>query len=169
MNDKNMQRTVISFLLMEEMAVTYLWPIKMARYKNMNQSQMGALREIRAKGRLNLSQLANQVSVTNQSMTGISNVLVEKDLVERVYDDANRRQIELQLTPKGMEFIDTYDKENLELISQVFSKLSEEDCETLQRASDEIYAILDKTAFGEKFAYKKDYEKTVRQKEGMSE
>jgi DNA-binding MarR family transcriptional regulator len=160
--DNKLRQTVISFLIMEEMAVTYLWPLRTKGFETMNQSQMGSLRELRAHGRLNLSQLAMQVSVTNQSMTGISNVLVEKGLVRRVYDRANRRQIELELTEKGKEYIDGQDEDVINTICQVLCDLSPEDRERLENASEEIYSVLDKTAFGEKYAYKKEYEQIYR-------
>lgn len=163
MENNDLRASIISFLLMEEMAITYLWPLKTSRDEKLNQTQLGTLREIRAEKRLNLTQLATQVSVTNQSMTGISNVLVEKGFVERVYDQTNRRQIELQLTDKGLEFINRHDEEVVEYISQVFNELSDEECETLKRASEELFAILDKTAFGKKFSYKKDYAKSRKE------
>jgi DNA-binding MarR family transcriptional regulator len=163
MNDDKIKQTAISFLIMENMVITYLWPLKTDRDEKLNQTQMGTLGELSAHKKLNLTQLATQVSVTNQAMTGISNVLVEKGFVERVYDDTNRRQIELHLTSKGQEFVNRRGDEVVAAVSRIFSDLSSEEIETIGRASKEIYSILDKTAFGKKYKYKKEIEDIQRE------
>lgn len=146
-----------SFLLTQEIVFSYLWPLMPRRGEKLNQSQVSVLRELRAYKKMNLTQLATQVSVTNQSMTTISNFLVKKDYVERIYDDSNRRQIELILTEKGLTYITKYDEEILNMIIAVFSLLSEKDLIVLQKASNDINIILGKTAFSEKFENRKDF------------
>ena len=155
---------VSTFLFMQEMAQSYLVPMLSLQGEPLNKSQISVLRELRANKRLNLSQLANQLSVTNQAMTTISNILVKQGFVKRVYDDANRRQIELQLTPEGLSYVNQNEDEVVEIVGRVFADLSEEDLETLKRASDEIYTILAKTTFGERYGKKKEYEIARRQR-----
>lgn len=71
----------------------------------LNRSQSSVLRELSSAGTMTLSQLAEQISVTNQSMTTISDKLVRMGYAERVYDENNRRQIQLKLTETGKEYV----------------------------------------------------------------
>jgi len=155
--DNILTEATTSFLLTQEIVFSYLWPLMPKRGKKLNQSQVSVLRELRAYHKMNLTQLATQVSVTNQSMTIISNFLVKKGYVKRVYDDSNRRQIELILTESGLTYITEYDQEIFNMIKAVFSQLSENDLITLQKSSNDINIILGKTAFSEKFDNRKEF------------
>lgn len=162
MNKDKLDEVVSTFLFMSELSQAYLIPMLSAKGNILNKSQINVLRELRANGRMNLSYLAEKVSLTNQALTTISNTLVTNGFARRIYDDNNRRQIELELTPQGLKFVNDNEDEVVEIVGQVFSVLSDDDLEKLRLASDEIYEVLDKTAFGEKYGKKKEYEKVRR-------
>lgn len=55
------------------------------------------------------AQLARALLVTPPTMTRTLDALVERGLVERQPDPANRRQIALQITPEGQALVDRYE------------------------------------------------------------
>lgn len=57
-------------------------------------------------GRLKMSFVANQSKVTPAAMTGAADRLEKAGLIRRVYDEADRRVIELEVLQPGKELID---------------------------------------------------------------
>ncbi len=164
MKKNNLGLTVSTFLFMQDMSQSYLIPMLSMLSGNLNRTQIKMLRELRANKRMNLTSLAQQLSITNQAITTISNTLVRKGYVMRIYDEANRRQIELEITPEGLDYVNQNEDEVVEILGREFAHLSEEDLEALRRASDEIYSILNKTTFGERYGKKKEYEIARRER-----
>ena len=164
MEKSSLGLTVSEFLFMAEMAMSYLRPMQTTHSKNLNKTQLSILRELRANNKMNLSQLATVASVTNQAMTTISNQLVKQGFIERIYNENNRRQIEIQLTKTGLDYVNETEDEVVSVVSQIFSGLSEADLNALHKSSREIYAILEKTTFGEKYGNKKEFEEARRKR-----
>lgn len=74
------------------------------------------------KGAMNISQLGDKVQLANSSMTAAVDRLVQRGLVQRQSDEADRRVRTVDLTPCGRE-----------LIRKLYAK-HEEDIETLMEA-----------------------------------
>jgi len=85
-------------------------------------------------------------------MTDISTKLIKLGYVERVYDENNRRQILLQLTPAGHAYITNHEQEYfLFMRDQVFSSLTEEQLHQLHDACHTLCSLQKQTVIGEKF------------------
>ncbi|ATP41474.1 MarR family transcriptional regulator [Solibacillus sp. R5-41] len=61
------------------------------------------LAELRTKGPRKQVELAEVLGYTKGAMTSIANKLVSLDLAERMYDETDRRIIQLRITEKGNE------------------------------------------------------------------
>lgn len=58
-------------------------------------------------GQLTPVELSHRAGVTKASSTGIIQFLVEQGIIQREHDQADRRKVNLSLTPKGIELIET--------------------------------------------------------------
>lgn len=150
--DKNIaDQAVEAYMAMVDMTTSFMWPLKLGS-DDLPTSQIAVLYELQAQGRMNLTQLAHQVSVAKQTMTDISSKLIKLGYVERVYDERNRRQIQLQLTPEGSAYIDSYIRTRQHYMrDQVFSSLSKEQLRQLLDACHTLCNLQKQTIIGDKF------------------
>ena len=138
-----------------ELMITYMWPMQTSKSRGLNRTQLSVLLELTGQDCQTLTQLANQVSVTNQSMTAISSKLVNLGYVERVYNSDNRREIALHITDKGRAFEEEVIGEEIKQVIDSLRDLDEEEFILLQESSEQLYSLLEKTDFGKKLEYKK--------------
>lgn len=68
--------------------------------------QLSALTSLSELGMMNMTQLSRQIDVSNQQLTKIVDVLVNKGMVERKYDPNNRRVVLVDLSESGRSYID---------------------------------------------------------------
>lgn len=68
-------------------------------------TQLTCLKIIANKEQLTMSELADDLCMSNQQLTKVVDALVELELAERVYDAANRRKIYAKTTEKGHEIL----------------------------------------------------------------
>lgn len=64
-------------------------------------TQLTCLKIIADNERLTMSELADDLCMSNQQLTKVVDALVELELAERIYDDKNRRKIYAKTTEKG--------------------------------------------------------------------
>lgn len=88
------------------------------------------LLELKLKGMLKQMELAEMLGYTKGAMTSIANKLVALELAERVYDDSDRRIIQLLITDKGIEALNAAQKIGEEIYLTMFSSLTPEELQT---------------------------------------
>ena len=134
-----------------DMSATFMWPLKLHE-DELPTSQEAVLHELKRQGRMNLTQLAHQVSVAKQTMTDISTKLIKLGYIRRIQDESNRRQILLELTPEGRTYVDEYEHARLVYLKEhVFASFSDEQLHQIHDACQTICKLLDQTAIGEKY------------------
>ena len=89
-----------------------------------------------------MTDLAQVMSVTTPAMTGIVNRLVKSGFVSRVFDDKDRRIINIKVTVKGHELVRRMREGKRKMIIQIFGKLSEKDREDHLRILERVRDIL---------------------------
>ena len=72
---------------------------------NITMPQLVCLREIRDNGPISLGQLTRLLHLNNSTVTGIVDRLEKRNLVRRVRQSRDRRQIHVEITEDGSEFI----------------------------------------------------------------
>lgn len=144
-------QAVSAYMAMTDMTTAFVWSLKLNETE-LPTSQIAVLHELKHQGKMNLTQLAKQVSVAKQTMTDISTKLIKTGFVERIYDESNRRQIQLQLTPEGDAYMTAYKQRHfLYLRDQVFAALSEEQLLALRDACYTLCKLQNETLIGERF------------------
>lgn len=85
------------------------------------------LLELRDNGQLKQVELADRLGYTKGAMTSIANKLVTNQLVERVFDESDRRTIRLSITEKGKQALNEANEIGKGIYLDLFSALTPEE------------------------------------------
>lgn len=85
---------------------------------SIGRKQLSALTALSELGKINMSQLAKEVGVSNQQLTKIVDVLVSRELIERSYNPKNRRVVLVELTKAGKEYVQNLTETIIESVKQ---------------------------------------------------
>lgn len=88
------------------------------------------LQELKVNGPKKQMELADMLGFTKGAMTSIANKLVANDLVVRIYDETDRRTIQLEITKAGRNALRKASEIGEEIYLELFSALTEEEIET---------------------------------------
>jgi len=89
-----------------------------------------------------MSDLAQVMSVTTPAMTGIVERMVKSGYVLRVFDENDRRIINVKVTPKGHGLVGKIKEGKRKMIIATFSKVSEKDRQDYLRVLMRVRDIL---------------------------
>lgn len=84
------------------------------------------------------AQLAEQAGVTRATMTGLIDTLERDGMVTRTPDPADRRMLSVELTAKGVEFLERMLPGHFERIRSLMTALSENERRTLVKLLGKI-------------------------------
>ena len=93
-------------------------------------------------GMLTMSELARWLKTPKQQMTKLINRLVEHELVERVYDPADRRIIKIRITEKALTYINSFLDHDAECFRSILEKMDDQDRREFKAATDTLLRIL---------------------------
>lgn len=91
-------------------------------------------------GSISVKDLAEKVGVTPGAVTQLVNALVEKGLVQREGDPADRRVVRLKVTKKATDQFEKFRREHLAAYQPIFDVLSDDDLRQLIALMDKIEA-----------------------------
>lgn len=87
------------------------------------------LQELNANGPKKQMELAGMLGFTKGAMTSIANKLAANDLVVRIYDEMDRRTIQLEITDEGRTVLKKASTIGEEIYLELFSVLTHEEIE----------------------------------------
>jgi DNA-binding MarR family transcriptional regulator len=96
-------------------------------------AQLKSLFFINFEEETNLRNLANALGVTPPNVTGIVDRLEEQELVTREYNQLNRREQKLRLTPKGKDLVERLRERVSSRLTHLLERLDVEDLAALYR------------------------------------
>lgn len=105
-------------------------------------TQLRALFIVIKNGKQSMSSLAELLSIPRQQLTKVVHALVEKQLVRRKINAANRRMILIEATEKGEALMQSILEHNLRQCSSYFSTLTPEDQQILLKAMEIVKRVL---------------------------
>jgi DNA-binding MarR family transcriptional regulator len=105
--------------------------------------QLVCLRTIGRETPLSLGQLARAVSLSQATVTGIVDRLVDRGLVRRRRVQSDRRSVSISITDAGSELIASAPSPLQERFSSRLAALSEEDRAALSAALDRVVQMMD--------------------------
>ena len=95
------------------------------------------------KGSLAAGELANQVSLSQGTVTDILNRLEQRDLISRIRDTADRRRVMVQATPAGFAILEQSPPLLQESFAQRFASLQDWEQSQLLASLQRIAAMMD--------------------------
>ncbi len=128
LNFKKLEESSLLVLRKFTMAYTVPREAKEARISN---SQYLILEILRNEGRKSSSELAQFFKITLPAITNLSKKLVDGGYVERIQSELDRRLILLQITPKGLHFLNVMDETGKNIIKTLWEDLSSEEVKQL--------------------------------------
>lgn len=104
--------------------------------------------------------LAKMAGVTKATVTGLSEGLVQADLVKRVFADSDRRSFKLALTAKGKQITEQLLREHGVWICSLFEKLTNADLERFESLLSSVWLQTDEgKKSGSKMITKKNHKR----------
>lgn len=94
-------------------------------------TQLTCLSIIEKHGQLTMSDLAGELSMSNQQLTKVVDALVDFDMVERCYDDGNRRKVFAKTTEKGKQTLAALNEELSKKLDWMLRKFSDDEMDKL--------------------------------------
>ena len=140
-NDENapLANDLLDFLLLTRHALSS--PLR-NNIKDVPLLQLFVLIILRIHGCLNMTQISQQIAVSNQQLTKIVGALHNRGFVVKRTDPENRRAHLISLTPEGKTYIDAYKDECIKDIMPRLSDVTTEQKERWQSAILEIRKVL---------------------------
>jgi len=106
-------------------------------------AQLKSLFLIHSRANMNVRQLAAELCVTPGNVTSIVDRLIAQELVTRSEDTADRRQVFLKLTDKGLMTIREIGETGMSKMRSVLEKMDVEDIAALKRGVRALLIILE--------------------------
>jgi DNA-binding MarR family transcriptional regulator len=107
--------------------------------------QLGCLFEIYEKGSMTLSVLSKNVHLSASTLVGVVDRLEEKNLVKRIRNAEDRRVIFIEITSKGIEFVQNTPQLLHNRLDIYFKQLPEAEQILIANSLDLLVAILKNT------------------------
>lgn len=107
-------------------------------YKNLTIAEANAIYAIGPDEPKTMKQIAETLGVAVSTPTRTIDRLLEKGFINRTVGEKDRRQLLIELTPKGKKLLDDIDKENLEITRKMLKGLSDEEIETFKKILSKI-------------------------------
>lgn len=89
-----------------------------------------------------ISELASLMEISNSAVSQKINILEEKGHVERYSTKEDRRVVYARLTEEGKEVLKRQNERLLKRMSELFTKMGEEDTEKFIELLDKLYVIM---------------------------
>lgn len=105
-------------------------------------SQFFVLKKINAKGRLTVSEVAEELGVSLSAITALVDRLVKSGLVVRSRDDQDRRLVWLEATTQGKDVLGKCESGRRKVAMKYFGKLPEEDIEKLIEIYEKLITLM---------------------------
>lgn len=112
---------------------------------NLSMSQSGLMLLLEQKGMLKVSDLAEYMSVSLGGMTALCDKLEERNLIERVRDQGDRRIVYMKITERGRMLAKEIRSRKNGMFERIFKGIPVEDL----RALEKVYASLLRNLDGE--------------------
>lgn len=117
-------------------------PFENVSKNSLGPMQLGLLNFLKHEDSISMTEIVKKLNVSKQQLTKLTDKLAEKNYIIRVNDLEDRRSIKISVTEIGIEFLNEYEKQILDLMKTRFEKLSDENLRELQSAVNSINKIM---------------------------
>jgi len=107
-------------------------------------SQFFVMKKIHEKGKMTVSEVANELNVSLSAITALTDRLYKNGLIKRDRDEKDRRLVWLTITPQGEKTLQDYGVNRQEVFRKYLGDLSQEDLSSLINICDKILTSMKK-------------------------
>lgn len=93
---------------------------------------------------LTMSELAEELDITKQQLTKLVNDLEEKELVRRIHDSKNRRQVYIRITERGAQMLADLKSRMMDSTVNALSSYTEDELAELDECLVKLGKLLEK-------------------------
>ena len=115
----------------------------MPRESDISMHQMLFLKYLEVKETCTPSEIAQQLGITLGAVTGFVDRLYKIGLITRNHSEEDRRVVLIQLSPKGIEASNAFEKEREIKFTRIFEKLEGLQVAELKKALERLNGVLD--------------------------
>ena len=143
--DKAIEDQALDFLMhMMEFYHEKLFKAESAGLTGIREAQFRLLLQLYAVRMLSMSSLGKILYISKPYMTNLVDSLIKEGLVERHSDLYDRRVINISITKKGQETIESIKKQIRNQMKNLLSNLQESDLETLCLSGEKLIGVVSK-------------------------
>ncbi|ERJ11285.1 MarR family winged helix-turn-helix transcriptional regulator [Haloplasma contractile] len=117
------------------------------KYKETNElspSHFQIMFMIDDQGKLTMSEIARNLMIAKSNLTPLVKKLINKDYVERIKDEKDRRMFYLSLTETGEKFMECHKQFIVKHLKERLSKLEATELDELKASLQSIHTIISK-------------------------
>ncbi|REJ76936.1 MAG: MarR family transcriptional regulator [Acidobacteria bacterium] len=115
----------------------------LAQHHRLTAPQLVCLRELRSQGPISAGRLAQAVSLSPATITGIVDRMERRGLVQRTRSEQDRRQVVVQITDKGVRRTDAAPLSLNERFSRRLARLPEEVQARIDQALSQVAELME--------------------------
>lgn len=106
--------------------------------------QFQALIILAANEKLTLSQIGEKLSLAPSTATELANRMISLELLKKVGEDSDKRQVKLKLTPKGVELVKKRQQAMADMFGRFLDPFSNDDQDDFVSSFDTIWTLIQK-------------------------
>ena len=95
-------------------------------------------------GKLTPNEIANRMNVTRGNMTGLIDYLLKDGLVKKYQDEKDRRQVWIEMTPKGEAHLRKIFPDYFKRLSRIMTEVSKQEVNDFIRVARKLHDVLPK-------------------------
>ncbi|MEN6350342.1 MAG: MarR family transcriptional regulator [Syntrophomonas sp.] len=118
----------------------------MPKESELSMHQMLFLKYLEGRETCTPSDIAKQFGITLGAVTGFIDRLYKLGLITRTHSEKDRRLVLIQLSPKGIEPLNAFEKEREKKFTRIFEKLDGLQVAELKKALEQLNIVLDDIA-----------------------
>lgn len=117
---------------------------RLAKSHNLTQAEFRCLKSIQEGEIINNREISTRLKLSASRLTRIIDGLVQKGYVVREIDPADRRNMRLSLSPRGVEFVRKMNEDYVEIHKEILKNIEENQHKQLIDAMTQLFTALEK-------------------------
>lgn len=125
------------------MTKLYVMYFRIAEQSALTGPQLSIMARLKSNGPSRISQIAREEGIRMPTASNALHQLEQRELVERIRDEQDRRGVRVQLTRLGESELERVGEERTKYLAEMLGTLSEEDLAQLSEMTDIINKLAD--------------------------
>lgn len=125
------------------MTKLYVMYFRIAEQSDLTGPQLSIMARLKSNGPSRISQIAREEGIRMPTASNALHQLEQRELVERIRDEQDRRGVRVQLTRLGESELERVGEERTKYLAEMLGTLSEEDLAQLSEMTDIINKLAD--------------------------